>query len=182
MKLLTALLLIVLVAMIAKTYLLSFRFQSPEDYAGTGPEFDLIKHLSGEILSEGLIFGPDGKMANSFTAKMVGEWEGSSGTLSEEFTYSNGVTQSRKWYLTLGPDNTFTATADDLVGEAKGVVSGGTVQLTYTIRLPESAGGHVLQATDWMYLTESGVIINKSEMRKFGLIAAELVATLRPAQ
>ncbi|OED50527.1 hypothetical protein AB838_01920 [Rhodobacteraceae bacterium (ex Bugula neritina AB1)] len=181
MKLLTVLLLIALVAMIAKTYLLSFRFQSPQDYAGTGPEFILNKHLSGEILSEGLIFGPDGKMANSFTARMVGEWEGNTGTLTEQFTYSNGVTQSRKWYLTLGPDNTFTATADDLVGEGHGVVSGGTVRLSYTIRLPESAGGHVLRATDWMYLTESGVIINKSEMRKFGLKAAELVATLRPA-
>ncbi|MEX0304796.1 MAG: DUF3833 family protein [Leisingera sp.] len=182
MKLLTALLLIALVAMIAKTYWLSFRFQSPEDYAGTGPEFVLNKHLSGEILSEGLIFGPDGKMANSFVAKMVGEWEGNTGTLSEDFTYSNGVTQSRKWHLKLGPDNTFTATADDLVGEARGTVSGSTVQLEYEIILPESAGGHVLRATDWMYLTSSGVIMNKSEMRKFGLKAAELVATMRPAK
>jgi len=180
MKLLVACLVILLVAIVAKTYLFSFRFQSPQDYAGTGPQFDLKTHLSGEILSEGLIFGPNGKMTNSFVAKMVGTWDGDTGTLSEEFTYSNGKTQSRKWYLTLGPNNTFTATADDLMGEAQGVVSGSTVRLRYEIILPEDSGGHTLQATDWMYLTADGAIMNKSEMRKFGLKVAELVATMRP--
>ncbi len=179
MKLIAACLLILLIAIIAKTYLFSFRFQSPDDYVDSGPQFDLKKHLSGEILSEGLIFGPTGKMTNSFVAKMVGEWEGDTGTLSEEFTYSNGKTQSRKWYLTLGPNNRFTATADDLVGTAQGIISGSTVKLTYDIILPKDAGGHTLQATDWMYLTADGAIMNKSEMRKFGLKVAELIATMR---
>lgn len=181
MKLLTLALALIVLVMIAKTYMFSFRFQSPEGYADTRPQFILTKHFSGEILSEGVIFGPTGKMANSFTAKMVGEWDGDTGTLSEEFTYSNGVTQNRKWFLTLGPDNTFTATADDLVGEAKGIVSGSTVKLTYEIILPESAGGHTLQATDWLYLTANGVIMNKSELRKFGVKVAELIVTMRPA-
>jgi hypothetical protein len=180
MKLIVACLLILLIVMVAKTYLLSFRFQSPTNYAETGPQFDLRTHLSGEILSEGLIFGPTGKMTNSFVAKMVGEWDGNVGTLTEDFTYSNGKTQSRKWYLTLGPDNTFTATADDLVGTAHGVVSGSTVRLSYEIILPQDAGGYTLRATDWMYLTADGAIMNKSEMRKFGLKVAELVATMRP--
>ncbi|MEP5153033.1 DUF3833 domain-containing protein [Planktotalea sp.] len=180
MKLVLACLLFVIAAMIAKTYIFSFRSQVPADYAGTGPQFDLKKHLSGEILSEGLIFGPNGKMTNSFVAKMVGKWDGDTGTLSEEFTYSNGKVQNRKWFLKLGPNNTFTATADDLVGEAQGVISGSTVKLSYQIILPKDAGGHVLQAVDWMYLTADGAIMNKSEMRKFGLKVAELVATMRP--
>lgn len=180
MKLVIACLMIALIAVIAKTYFFSFKFQAPEGYANTGPQFELTKHLSGEILSEGLIFGPTGKMTNSFVAKMVGEWDGDTGTLSEEFTYSNGKTQSRKWYLKLGTGNNFTATADDLVGTAQGTVSGSTVRITYDIILPEDAGGHILQATDWMYLTADGAIMNKSEMRKFGLKVAELIATMRP--
>ncbi|MEP5089448.1 MAG: DUF3833 family protein, partial [Paracoccaceae bacterium] len=31
------------------------------------------------------------------------------------------------------------------------------------------------------YLTEDGTILNKSEMRKFGIKVAELIATMRPA-
>ncbi|MBY6066673.1 DUF3833 domain-containing protein [Leisingera aquaemixtae] len=181
MKLLAAILLIALAAILAKSLFFSFRAQTPADYAASGPEFSLKTHLSGEILSEGLIFGPDGRMTNSFTARMHGEWEGNTGTLSEEFTYSNGRNQSRKWFLTLGEGNSFTATAEDIVGEAQGVVSGSTVRMEYEIILPEESGGHRLKATDWLYLTQSGVILNKSEMRKFGVKAAELIATMRPA-
>lgn len=180
MKLLTALLFLVVVAVLAKYMFLSFRAQNPADYAGTGPSFSLKQHLSGEILSEGLIYGPTGKMTNSFVARMIGEWDGDTGTLSEEFTYSNGTKQSRKWFLKIGEGNTFTATADDIVGEARGTVSGSTIKMEYQIVLPDDAGGYTLSATDWLYLTESGVIMNKSEMRKFGLKVAELIATMRP--
>ncbi|WP_424831935.1 DUF3833 domain-containing protein [Ruegeria sp.] len=181
MKLAVVILLALLALIVGKTRFLSFRSQSPTDYASTGPQFSLKKHLSGEILSEGLIYGPNGKMSNSFVARMVGEWEGNTGTLAEYFTYSNGKQMSRKWYLTLGTGNTFTATAYDIVGEGHGVISGSTVKLTYRIILPEDAGGHVLDVTDWMYLTENGAIMNRSEMRKFGLKVAELIATMRPA-
>lgn len=180
MKLVAAILLLVLAAIFAKNMFLSFRAQSPSDYADTGPEFLLKTHLAGEILSEGLIYGPTGRVTNSFVAKMSGEWNGDTGTLSEEFTYSNGERQSRKWFLTLGEGNTFTATADDIVGKARGVVSGSTVKMEYQIVLPQKSGGHTLNATDWLYLTENGTIMNKSEMRKFGLKVAELVATMRP--
>lgn len=181
MKLLTVLPILLLLAIMAKSLFLSFRAQSPEDYATTNPEFVLKTHLSGPILSEGLIYGPTGKMTNSFVAKMVGTWEGDTGTLSEEFTYSNGKQQSRKWFLKLGDGNSFTATADDIIGEAHGTVSGSTIKMEYRIVLPEDAGGHTLSVTDWLYLTDNGVIMNKSEMRKFGIKVAELVATMRPA-
>ncbi|WP_170467416.1 DUF3833 domain-containing protein [Ruegeria arenilitoris] len=181
MKTLVVILLAVLAVFVAKNRFLSFRSQSPSDYTGTGPAFKMKEALNGEILSEGLIYGPNGKMSNSFVARMVGEWDGNTGTLAEYFTYSNGKQMTRKWYLTLGAGNTFTATADDIVGEGKGTISGSTVKLTYRIILPEDAGGHTLDVTDWMYLTENGVIMNRSEMRKFGIKVAELIATMRPA-
>jgi len=181
MKLIAVILFATLALIVAKGRFLSFRAQAPADYENTGPQFSLKKHLNGEILSEGLIYGPNGKMSNSFVARMVGEWEGNTGTLSEYFTYSNGKQMTRKWYLTLGTGNTFTATADDIVGEGKGVISGATVKLTYRIILPKDAGGHTLDVTDWMYLTENGAIMNRSEMRKFGIKVAELGATMRPS-
>jgi hypothetical protein len=180
MKLVAAILFVIVVLGAARSYFFSFRAQSPSDYALTGPQFVLKTHLSGDILSEGLIYGPTGRVTNSFVAKMVGEWQGDAGTLTEEFTYSNGKTHSRKWFLTIGPNDSFTATADDIVGEARGVVSGSTVKMEYQILLPEASGGHSLAVTDWLYLTENGVIMNKSELRKFGLKVAELVATMRP--
>ena len=180
MKLVAAILFLMIVGIAAKSLFLSFRAQSPADYASTGPAFSLKEHLSGPILAEGVIYGPTGRVGNTFVAEMTGEWDDDTGTLSEHFVYSNGVEQHRKWYLKIGPGNTFTATADDIVGEAKGIVSGATVMLRYKIVLPPESGGHTLTATDWLYLTRDGAIMNRSEMRKFGIKVAELVATMRP--
>lgn len=180
MKIIAVLFIILVAAMFARQLFLSFKSQSPADYADTGPQFILKQHLNGHILSEGLIYGPNGKMTNSFVAEMYGEWDGDTGTLSENFTYSNGTKQARKWFLKIGENNTFTATADDIIGVGHGVVSGSTVMLRYKIVLPKDSGGHTLSVVDWMYLTENGVILNKSELRKFGIKVAELIATMRP--
>ena len=58
---------------------------------------------------------------------------------------------------------------------------GAKESLRYRIALPEDAGGHVLTVTDWLYLTANGTIMNRSELRKYGIKVAELVATMRPA-
>lgn len=158
-----------------------FRSQRGQTYVGTGPAFDIRDRLNGTLVSEGMIFGPRGHMVSRFVAEMRGQWDGNSGSLAEDFSYANGGFQQRKWYLTYQGDGTFTATADDIIGTGQGEQMGATVRLTYRIRLPEDAGGHVLDVTDWMYLMENGTILNRSEMRKFGIKVAELIATMRPA-
>jgi hypothetical protein len=65
------------------------------------------------------------------------------------------------------------------VGTGTGMQKGPAVLLEYRIRLPEESGGHVLDATDWMYLVDNGTIMNRSQFRKFGITVAELVATMR---
>lgn len=159
---------------------IGFKAQDPEFYSENGPELILTEHLGGAILCEGVIYGPLGRVGSTFVAHMQGDWNGDTGTLTEDFTYSTGNTQQRKWHLTKGENGTFTATADDIIGTAQGVQRGNAIRMTYRIRLTEEAGGHVLDVTDWMYHTGDGVIINRSQMRKFGLKVAELVATMRP--
>ncbi len=176
--LLVAIIALLLLALLRPGF--GFRSQRPHHYEGTGPVFDIRTHLSGEMISEGIIYGPMGRVVSRFVATMNGEWSDDTGTLSEDFAYAGGNTQARKWYLTMGEDGAFTATADDIIGKGHGQQTGATVQLHYRIRLPESAGGHVLDVTDWMYLMENGTIMNRSEMRKFGIKVAELVATIRP--
>ncbi len=158
-----------------------FNAQDPQYYSGSGPFFDLKTHLNGAILCEGVIYGPLGRVESRFVANMFGNWSDTTGTLDEFFTYSTGTTQSRQWRLTLGQGGKFSAVADDIIGTAEGVVSGASVRMKYRIRLPEEAGGHTLSVTDWLYLTDNGTIINRSQMRKFGFKVAELVATMRPA-
>ena len=180
MKIIAVIAVVLLFGMIVKTGYFSFRAQKPSDYVSTGPMFNVTEHLAGPILSEGLIYGPRGRVTNSFTARMMGTWDGDTGTLTEDFVYSNGRTQSRKWSLQIVDGDRLIATADDIIGEGHGVISGSTIMLQYRIILPEQAGGHKLDVTDWLYLTDNGVIMNRSEMRMWGIKVAELVATMRP--
>lgn len=161
---------------------LGFLAQKPEDYADSGPQIDLRKHLNGPILCEGVIYGPTGRVTSRFVADMEARWEGNTGTMTEEFRYDSGATQSRLWTFTLGNDGSVRAEAPDVIGTAEGVQKGSGVRLKYRIKLPEDSGGHVLDTTDWMYLMENGAIINRSQFRKFGIPVAEMVATMRPKE
>lgn len=159
-----------------------FKSQSVEHYAGTSPKFDIRTHLSGDLISEGMIYGPTGRVVSRFVANMQGTWSGATGSLKEEFHYASGMTQNREWFLTENNDGSIVANADDLVGNGFGRAEGCAFGMTYKIRLPADAGGHVLSVVDWMYLLENGTILNRSQMRKFGIKVAELVATIRPAE
>ena len=153
--------------------------QRPAQWHGKGPEFDPRRDLNGKILCEGIIYGPFGRVTSRFVAQMQGEWQGNRGVLREVFRYDNGEVQEREWQLVIGNEGRIEARAADVEGVGSGHVSGPTVQMLYDIRLPSSAGGHVLRVVDWMYLAENGTIINRSQFRKFGIKVAELVATMR---
>ena len=159
--------------------LVGFCAQKPADYATDTPPLDLREHLRGAIRCEGVIYGPLGRVASRFDAEFEGDWDGNRGTVSEHFRYDSGTRQDREWRLEIGDDGAIRAEADDLVGPGSGQQAGAAARLNYRIRLPQEAGGHVLSVTDWMYLTPEGVIVNRSQFRKFGIKVAELVATMR---
>ena len=156
-----------------------FDAQVPEDYAKQGPQFDLREHLNGAIKCEGVIYGPLGRVASRFTGDFEASWTGNRGVMREHFDYDSGNAQDREWQLELGNDGSIRAEAEDLVGPGTGRQMGAAARLCYRIRLPKEAGGHVLSVTDWMYLAPNGVVVNRSQFRKFGIKVAELVAVMR---
>lgn len=159
---------------------IGFQAQKSTDYETKLPKFDIRKNLNGPMLSEGIIYGPFGRVSTRFVAKMEASWDGNEGQISETFNYDSGNSQKRMWTLKLEKDGGITADAEDLVGTGTGHQAGSAVVLKYTIKLTKEAGGHALNVTDWMYLMENGVVMNRSQFRKFGIKVAEVVATMRP--
>lgn len=172
----------VLALVLLKERLFGFAAQSANDYSTDGAQFDLREHLSGPIECEGVIYGPTGRVTSRFVGHFHAEWDGNKGYMRERFHYDSGTVQHREWHLTLGNDGGIKAEAPDLVGAGHGTQVGSAVNLNYRIRLPEEAGGHVLDTVDWMYLAPNGSIVNRSQFRKFGIKVAELVATMRKAE
>lgn len=156
-----------------------FSAQTEDDYSDDYPVFDIREHLNGEMVCDGVIFGPMGRVTSTFTADFHVSWNGNTGTMREHFLYNDRSTQDREWTLVLNDEGGFEALAEDVQGPGKGVIAGPAVLFHYQIVLPKDAGGHRLNAFDCMYLTPNGTIVNRSQFRKFGFKVAELVATIR---
>ncbi|QYX57235.1 DUF3833 domain-containing protein [Roseovarius sp. SCSIO 43702] len=156
-----------------------FRSQKPGCYAETVPYFALQDVLKGDLVCDGVIYGPRGHVISRFNADITMHWDGNRGRMVERFRYASGAVQDREWWLEVDEDGAIRADADDLVDVGRGRQSGATVEMRYRIRLPDEGGGHVLSVRDWMYLTPDGVVVNRSQFRKFGFKVAELVATIR---
>ena len=170
---------LIVVALIGRR--MSFVAQRPGDYSGAGEPLDLRRRLNGPMDCEGVIYGPFGRVVSRFSARFEARWDGDHGVMTERFLYDSGSEQIREWQLKLGEDGRIEATAADVIGTGRGRQLGSAVQLRYRICLPKEAGGHILNVDDWMYLAPNGAIVNRSQFRKFGILVAELVATMRPA-
>ena len=157
----------------------NFPAQKPSDYADDYTNLDMKKYLDGDMICEGVIYGPSGRVSSQFVADFIVEWDGDTAVINEHFVYDDNTTQHRVWTITMGENGAFTATAPDVPGIGRGKQSGGTIQMRYPIKLPADVGGHTLQTVDWIYLTPNGTLINRSQFRKFGIRVAELVATIR---
>lgn len=180
-KILLTLALVALLLVLAQRLFFGFMAQAPGDYTDTAPPFDLRQTLNGPLVASGVIYGPTGRVAARFAADMTGTWDENGGTLAESFRYDSGRTQERAWRIVPGEGGRFTATADDVAGTGEGAVSGATVELRYRLRLPEAAGGWEVDVTDWLYLGQDGVITNRAQFRRFGILVGELVGSIRPA-
>jgi len=170
--------LILLISFI-KINLFSFKNQKISQFKSDSKIFDIRKVLEGNMVAEGMVYGISGGLSSTFTAQFLGNWVNNEGSFIENFQFSTGKNQIRKWNLIIDSNGKIIGTADDIIGKAVGQQYGSAVMLSYKLKLSEDLGGHVIKVIDWMHLLENDTIFNRSEFRKFGFKVGELVATFR---
>ena len=170
--------LILLISFI-KINLFSFKNQKISQFKSDSKIFDIRKVLEGNMVAEGMVYGISGRLSSTFTAQFLGNWANNEGSFIENFQFSTGKNQIRKWSLTIDTNGKIIGTADDIIGKAVGQQYGSAVKLSYRLKLSDDLGGHVIKVIDWMHLLENDTIFNRSEFRKFGFKVGELVATFR---
>ena len=170
--------LILLISFI-KINLFSFKNQKISQFKSDSKIFDIRKVLEGNLVAEGMVYGISGRLSSTFTAQFSGDWANNEGSFIENFQFSTGKNQIRKWNLIIDSNGKIIGTADDIIGKAVGQQYGSAVMLSYKLKLSEDLGGHVIKVIDWMHLLENDTIFNRSEFRKFGFKVGELVATFR---
>lgn len=148
--------------------------QQLEPYAAERPALDLKTYFNGRLVAHGIFQDRGGQVVRRFVVEMTGTWSGNQGVLDERFTYSDGKTERRVWRLIDDGNGRYRGTADDVVGEASGQVSGNAFHWRYTLRLPVDGRVYEVQFDDWMYLIDERVMLNRAEMSKFGVRLGEV--------
>ncbi|MFZ6672838.1 DUF3833 domain-containing protein [Undibacterium sp. Xuan67W] len=141
----------------------------PKLYVAEKPVLELTQFFNGTIDAWGMFQDRSGKIVKRFTVVMRCEWQGDTGTLDEDFTYSDGTRQKRIWTLKKTSAGKFTGTAPDVIGEAQGVVSGNTLHWNYVLALPVDGRIIHVDFDDWMVLMDEKVMLNRAIMSKYGI-------------
>ena len=148
-----------------------------EQYRAEQPALDLKTYLNGTLDAWGLFQGRGGEVQKRFHVVIDARWTGDTGVLDEHFSWSDGTTSRRVWTLTKQADGTFRGTAGDVVGEAIGEVAGNALRWRYVLALPVDGKVYNVDFDDWMFLMDDKVMLNRSDMRKWGFDLGEVTLT-----
>lgn len=145
-----------------------------EHYKAEQPVLNLEQYLNGTLDAWGIFQGRSGEVEKRFHVVIDARWEGETGVLDEQFSWSDGSRSRRVWTLKRQPDGTYRGTADDVVGEAVGELAGNALRWRYVLALPVNGKTYHVDFDDWMFLMDDKVMLNRSYMSKWGFKLGEV--------
>ena len=146
-----------------------------EDYNNTTPNLVLEDFFNGELVAYGMVLDRNGKLSRRFTVKLEAYWENNKGTINEWFIFDDGEKSIRTWQLIKQENNTYTGTANDVVGTAKGQTNGSALYWQYDLIITVDGSEYQVTLDDWMYLLDDKRLFNKTDIIKYGLKVGEII-------
>jgi hypothetical protein len=150
-----------------------------DEYRDEKPVLDLATYFNGDLDAWGIVRNRSGKVVKRFRVEMTGKWQGSRGILEEDFIYADGSKSRRVWNISKIDANHYRGTAADVIGEALGEARGNALQWRYVLAVSVDGKTYNVNFDDWMYLVDDEVMLNKSDMSKFGVGLGEVILSIR---
>lgn len=151
----------------------------PEDYAGSTPALDLEEYFLGRTRAWGIFQSRSGELKRQFVVDIVGTREGDELVLTEDFEFRDGERSRRVWRIRRTGEHSYEGRADDVVGVATGEIYGQALNWRYDLLLDVGDKQYKVHFDDWMYLHEDGVLVNRAQMRKFGIRVGDVTIFFR---
>ncbi len=144
------------------------------DFEGGRPLLDPTQYFTGETSSSGVLENRGGAPQEPVTTQTVGRWVDGTLLLEQELQIG-GKKQHRSWRIRKLDANHFEATANDMVGTARGEARGNVFHWSFTLALSPGNPLSRVQMSQWMYLQPDGrTLLNHSTIRKFGIVVAQV--------
>lgn len=153
--------------------------QDINDYAGTSPEFSMKAFFQDDLKAEGIVKDFNGTVVRTFTVDLQANWNGDTLTLDEQFLFNDGEEQERTWVIQDLGDNSYTGTASDILDTAYGKSAGNALNWKYSMILKVDDSEYEVEFDDWIYQISDNVVINQTEIYKWGIQVGEVVLVIR---
>jgi len=166
-----------LTAVIVAALLAGCAATDPQRYAKERPALDLRQFFNGTLEGHGMVLDRSGEVTRRFVVVIEATWQGDTGTLDEDFVWSDGVKERRVWTLRPGAaPGQWIGTAADVIGQANGVVAGNALNWSYTLAYRTAEGRTWnIAFDDWMFLVDERVMLNRAVMSFWGFKVGEVL-------
>jgi len=148
--------------------------------AAPAPIFDPMTFFTGHTRSWGAIEGPSGEATDVVRTETFGQIVHGELRLEQDLHFGHKPIQHRSWRMRRLDPHHFVATANDMVGEALGESRGNAFVWGFTLAAKPGHPLYNVRMTQRMYLLPDGrAMINRSAIRKLGIVIAEVTEEFR---
>lgn len=145
-------------------------------YNKNEPKLDMVDYFTGKVRGWGVVLKRSGELASRFVVDINGKPDDEGNLVMEEdFFWSNGEKSRRVWTISKKGKHGYTGTAGDVLGSARGEAYGNVLNWTYLMALELDGSTWKIRFDDWMWLQPDGILLNRAEMRKFGLHVGQVI-------
>ncbi len=164
-----------LLALLLATTLLGCGGAMPvEGFNATTPAIDPIRFFTGHVRSWGVLENRSGQPTDIVTTDCVGEGDSNALHMVQRLSIGQDAPTTRDWRMRRAGPNQYEATANDMVGTATGEASGRAFHWTWTLALSPGNDLKNVSMDQWWYLLDDGSMLNRTTVRKLGVILIEV--------
>lgn len=146
----------------------------PAAFATTIPAFDPVTFWTGKTASWGVIENLDGAPIAIVTTTTDGSAEDADGLHMVQHVTADGKESVRDWHIRRMGNGKFEATANDVVGIARGATSGRMLHWNWTLATQPGNSLFNIKMEQWMYLADNGTLLVRTIITKLGVRFAEI--------
>lgn len=144
------------------------------------PVFDPMVFFTGHTRSWGVFENRSGEATEIIRTETWGRMAGNELRMEQDLYFSKRPRQHRSWRMHRIDAHHFEATANDLIGTARGETRGNTFVWSFTLATKPGNALYNVRMTQRMYLQSDGrTMINRDTIRKLGFVVAEVTEQFR---
>jgi hypothetical protein len=149
------------------------------DSLSNGSKIDIKNFLNGDLEGFAITQNAQGKIENTFTAKINGSWEGNKGTVRYNFYSNNVKLDNRTWLITINDDKTYSAIGHDAIEPAQGQQIGNLSYMSYKLLIPYQDKKQKISFEDRTYLVDEKSAIIISTMKSGNTVLTKSIISVR---